>query len=71
MTAGIKCAQACLSASSHIAALILLRWANNEVGPGATDNNKFNDKERFYFYTNNKAKQYYKDYVTQIVSRYK
>lgn len=51
---------------------LLLRWAKGEVGPGATDlNTKFRDPERFDFYTNDRAKQYYENYVKQIVNRYK
>jgi hypothetical protein len=58
--------------SSRPAHTLLLRWANGRVGPGATDRDiKFYDPERYEFYTNSKAKQYYKDYVTQIVTRYR
>jgi hypothetical protein len=51
---------------------LLLRWAKGLAGPGATDpDTKFDDLERYQFYTNTIAQQYYKTYVTQIVSRYK
>jgi hypothetical protein len=50
------------------AAAAAARWAKGEAGPGPND---FGFNERFEFYTNSKAKQYYKDYVAAIVNRYK
>jgi len=49
-----------------------VRWAKGERGPGSKD---FQDMERFEFYDNttvgSNARQYYKNYVAQIVNRYK
>lgn len=45
-----------------------VRWAKGEPGPGP---NNFDFNERFEFYSNSVAQQYYKNYVAAIVNRYK
>jgi hypothetical protein len=61
-------AHACLAPLCSAAAAAVIRWAKGEAGPGPND---FTYNERFEFYTNTKAQQYYKDYVAAIVNRYK
>jgi len=52
----------------RFSSLLFVRWAKGEPGPGSE---KFEDTERFEFYGNTIARQYYKNYVAQIVNRYK
>ena len=48
----------------------LLRWAKEKNG--TLDPSTFNKKEeRFNFYTNDDAKNYYKQYVATIVTAFK